>query len=103
MGSIVRRLLVVGFLATACGGSVDARQYEQRCTVDADCVAVHSGELCQTCGGCPNAAINASAKSDYDADVKAISATCPPKLGTVECAACFAPTPVCTAGVCALP
>jgi hypothetical protein len=104
MAPQARRLLVVGLLATACGGSIDAGLYEHRCAADTDCVAVHSGELCQTCGGCPNAAINASALSAYEADARAISDTCPPKLGTstVACAACLAPTPVCSAGVCAL-
>jgi hypothetical protein len=91
-------------LTTACGGTVTASHYTQTCSQDNDCTPIYSGELCQVCGGCANAAINVSDRARYDADVKAISGSCPPRLGPPAlCSACRAPAGAkCVANTCAL-
>lgn len=77
--------------------------YSSACGVDADCVAVYIGPLCQVCGGCSNAAINVADQAKRDADAASASRSCPPQTGPRPvCAACREPAATCDAGVCAL-
>jgi hypothetical protein len=96
----ITSLLLLVALASACGGSVDARDYGQGCAVDADCVAVFSGQLCGACGACANAAISASSYARYTADVAAIA--CAPRPVGLPCPMCQEPAAACNAGVCVL-
>ncbi|HXN32718.1 MAG TPA: hypothetical protein VN894_12685 [Polyangiaceae bacterium] len=49
---------------------IQASNYDQSCTTDSDCVAVSEGSFCYPGGGgCPTAAIRASALAQYQADV----------------------------------
>ena len=86
---------------SGCGGSVEAKHYDQACTQDSDCVPVYSGPLCQACDGCPNAAINSSARAAYEKDVAGISASCPPRP-QVNCSPCYPPVARCATGSCVL-
>lgn len=99
-------LVLIAVLAcSACNTALELKDYAQSCSIDADCVAVYVGQVCNTCGGCANAAINQASKAKYDADARAVSANCPPRLGgPVVCAAaaCVQPRVVCTAGTCEL-
>ena len=75
--------------------SIDASHYDRSCKQDSDCIAVYSGSFCgsgsDTCA-CENAAISASAQSQYDSDLSATHPlVCP----------CPAPPAVgCNAGTC---
>jgi hypothetical protein len=94
---------LAALLLAACNTTIDVAQYDQSCSVAADCVAVYTGALCQVCGGGDTAAINVSAKSKYDADAKALSGGCPPRFGPQPACSPREPrTPVCTAGACGL-
>lgn len=102
----MRRLLHLLVLAVfaACGTpTLQTNDYGKTCSVDADCVAVYLGPLCQVCGGCTNAAISVADKAKYDADAKAGAQACPPRLGPQPaCAPCEQPAATCDAGVCSL-
>jgi hypothetical protein len=52
-----------------CG--IRASDYDQACTVGADCVAVFQTSACSSSCTCPNTAINVSALSQYRADFAA--------------------------------
>jgi hypothetical protein len=52
-----------------CG--IRASDYDQACTVGADCVAVYQTTACSSDCDCPNTAINVSALSQYRADFAA--------------------------------
>jgi len=96
-------LLFFSLSLAACGTpTLEVKDYSKACTVEADCVAVYIGPLCQTCGGCPNEAISQSSKAKYDADAAAAARSCPPNLNRAVCAACRLPEVACTAGACAL-
>lgn len=88
-------LLVLAPLAfAACDGVtvVDVTQYDQTCSVDADCVLVQDGDIC--CG-CPDAAINKGDLPRYQDDLGTCEAVC-----DIGCVA--NPTPFCDAGKCAV-
>lgn len=99
-------LLLAAALALAgCDTTLDAKDYSQTCSVDADCVPVFVGEVCNACGGCQSAAINKADKGRYDADAKAISGSCIRLPGPpVACAAaaCLAPVGACVNGACTI-
>src|SRR5262245_14841610 len=88
------------FLLAACGGSdttpLNTDGYNKACSADADCVAIHSGQICGGCT-CANDAINRADLSKYQAALKAIADSCskPP----LECP-CHAPMAGCVQGVC---
>lgn len=65
-------------LAGSCSpAALEASNYDQSCTEDADCVAVLAGDLC----GCGTpASVNRGAQSDIEADAQVLRATCPPNL-----------------------
>lgn len=68
---------VVGL--AACGPKeVQAKDYDQSCAQDSDCVLVAeltvSGGSCSI--GCPNAAIRASERERYNADLKSAESSC---------------------------
>ncbi len=74
---------------------IQASSYDQSCKVDSDCVAVGEGNACYACQiACPNAAINASAKARYLADIPKTAAT----GQFCGCPAAF--NPCCRAGIC---
>jgi hypothetical protein len=75
-------------------GTIKASDYDQACTTAADCVAVIDGNLCGSCF-CPNAAINQSALSAYNAGVTAAGGPSPS-----DCFCPALPPVACTNGVC---
>lgn len=94
---------VCAALLLACNTTLDVAHYDQSCSVDSDCVAAFTGELCAVCGGCANTALNVAAKAKYDADAKGLRSACPPQLGEqARCGPCDLRAPVCSAGTCAL-
>ena len=79
-------------------GTIAAAAYDQKCTVDSDCVLVTEGDLCQSfCDNCSNATISASAQAQYQADFAMKSST-----ASRICPCAFIPAPVCKQGVCAM-
>lgn len=100
----MRTAFLLLMLATACGTpTLVETDYAKNCSVDADCVGVYVGPLCQVCGGCANTAINVADKAKRDADAAAASRSCPPRLGPQPaCAPCREPTAACTNGTCVL-
>ncbi|MDP1916896.1 MAG: hypothetical protein Q8L14_11645 [Myxococcales bacterium] len=104
----MRSLLVIALClaASACrlDTTIDAKDYTQTCTANADCVLVAEGDACSPCGGCQTSAINVSAKASFDRDVTTLKNSCPPRLfqPPVACAAaaCLQPEAFCNAGTC---
>jgi hypothetical protein len=76
-------------------GTIQASDYDQTCTKDADCTSVTDGNLCTIgCTNCPNATINMNALSQYSADFsKKLS-------GPRDCPCPLGPAPVCNSGTC---
>lgn len=95
----------LSLLAFACDTTIAAKDYNQKCSVDADCVLVGEGDLCAPCGGgCGSQAINTADKARYDRDATAIRNACVRLPGPpVACAAiaCQEPEAFCNAGTCA--
>ena len=85
-------------IAAACSGSssIDPEKYDRTCGNANDCVTI----VTDACCGCPTAAINAKAESQYEADLAAAKQNC----GGVSCPniACQAVIAGCNAGLCVL-
>lgn len=81
--------------APPCSGAIDASDYDQSCTTDADCVAVYTGSVCGGCF-CPNGAVGSKGFAAYQTDWNAYG---PPAS---VCFCPLLPTPVCTGGVCTM-
>jgi hypothetical protein len=102
--SLLLLLLVV--VSTACGSTViEAKDYNQTCSTNADCVLVSEGDQCSPCGGgCQSAAVNVADASKYTRDAAALKNACPPRFGPqplCAAAACLQPEAFCNAGTCA--
>jgi hypothetical protein len=97
------RVLGIVTLAIGCGGSIRARDYDQTCEIDADCVVINDGEKCaiERCS-CGNASINAQDLERFDADLAALVCIPVPRLDNAECLCAPAAEPICSAGSCAL-
>jgi|JI10StandDraft_1071094.scaffolds.fasta_scaffold12654_7 hypothetical protein len=98
-------ILLSALVVTACDTTIEAKDYKQTCSTDAECVPVFVGQFCNGgCGGCANAAINQSDVSRYTSDVTTITNACvrvgPPVL--CAAAACRQPEAACVNGACAL-
>ncbi|MDP1918106.1 MAG: hypothetical protein Q8L14_17810 [Myxococcales bacterium] len=95
-------------LGAACDTRVSAKDYNQTCTANAECVVISEAEFCQPCGAVfTAAAINVAELSRYERERDAISKSgCPPRLGPTPL--CLPPQPVpavelrpvCNAGTC---
>jgi hypothetical protein len=107
----IHRLLASSFLvacavvAACTSGSsspsdvITVTSFDTSCKADTDCVAIVAGSI--GCCGCANAAINASSKAAYDADVAVIDqhrGVC-----TADCVDCPQVAPFCANGTCAIP
>lgn len=57
-----------GEVTASCSDEVRADDYEQGCSVDADCVAVYEGPVSDACR-CVNAAISADELATYESDL----------------------------------
>lgn len=79
---------------------LDLSKYDDDCKVDDDCTRV-SSNLCMPCF-CPDDAVAVSAKAQYEADARALTAQCLPGSGDVACAACYDRKAICNAGRCEL-
>jgi hypothetical protein len=78
--------------------SISAADYEQRCSVDSDCVAVSEGSACGGCAlKCSLATINAKAEMQYRSDLAKLT-----ELQSSErvCRCPSAPPPCCVDGQC---
>jgi hypothetical protein len=73
----------------SCALGIAATSYDRSCTQDADCVAVFSGDVCNSDCRCPNAAIRASALTRYEADATKLV------KGPSICNCSFIPAPRC--------
>jgi hypothetical protein len=85
------------------GGPLDAADYDQSCSTDADCVAVPEGpiECCSSVSCSPaNAAINKGALPQFEADFQA---DFPTNCGDIACPAiCAINNAQCSQGKCAV-
>jgi hypothetical protein len=79
---------------------IHARDYDQSCTVAADCVPIVEGSACAECP-CWNAAINASQLPAEVEAAEGASASCPSEP-MVWCGACSEAYAICQGGRCAL-
>lgn len=97
-------LTAASLFALACDTTIAAKDYNQKCTVDADCVLVSEGDLCGPCGGgCATQAVNVADSARYSRDATAIRNACVRLPGPpVACAAaaCLQPEAFCNAGTC---
>ncbi len=97
-------LAAVACLLVACSSSsshqanIAASDYDQSCQQDDECVAVYEGDVC-ACGGCDNAAINASDSTAYSADRDAAQSTCPSGQQCFD-GACAQAATLCVHGSC---
>jgi hypothetical protein len=62
-----------------------AEDYDQNCTIDANCHLVVEGDAC-ACEGCENAAVSASVLDQYQSDWEAIECPNDPPTCTAACA-----------------
>lgn len=98
-------VLLSALVVTACNTTIEAKDYKQTCSTDAECVPVFVGQFCNgRCGSCANAAINQSDVSRYTSDVNTISNSCIRVGPPVLCASapCRQPEAACVNGACAL-
>ena len=79
---------------------LDAKQYDESCSVATDCTAEHLGDQCVVCG-CPNGAIGKKDFARFTADQTNARNACGP-MPAIGCAACAMPTVTCVSGVCGL-
>jgi hypothetical protein len=89
--------LLAALLLGACGSSpqmIVASNYDQTCTVDADCSVIYVGEVCGC--GCTHDAINMKDYARYLVDYR--DRDCHPK---VVCGVCASVSAYCNAGKCA--
>jgi hypothetical protein len=110
-GMVAMTLLIAGWSLCACNGSctIVASNYTTTCTVDADCVGIQAGDICDPntgyvdpCLGCgsPNAAIARSSYSQYVSDI----AAAPEPDGPNQCYCGPGPDDAfCDHGTCAVP
>ncbi len=78
---------------------IQASSFDQSCKVDSDCVAVGEGDVCYPCiVACSNAAINVSAKGQYDSVVSNTAPTNNGDTTNCNCPASF--NPCCRDGIC---
>ena len=102
------RLCVAVFLLAACDSRLAAKDYDQKCSVNADCMLVSEGEFCAACGPVITpAAINVAEAARYQRESDAIGKNgCPPRLGPLPPCAPPQEMPtvqleaVCNAGTC---
>lgn len=92
---------VAALFAAGCSSTISAADYDQSCVVDADCAVVTEGDKCNLdrCN-CGNAAINASARADYEADVAALVCLTP-SLSSSACLCEQVTSVTCIEGTCA--
>jgi hypothetical protein len=77
-----------------------ASGYDQSCSFDADCVAVSEGDACSVClSACRNAAINASAVTQFYDDFAKIS-TMTNYNGDIDCGCTERFSACCRGGTC---
>lgn len=106
----MRALFVVAVLVlgAACNPRLSAKDYQQTCAMDAECVVISEGEFCKPCGAVfTAAAINVADLPRYERERDAIAKSgCPPRLGPLPPCAPPQPVPtvelraVCNAGAC---
>jgi hypothetical protein len=99
-------LLLLLLVLPACHSTfISAKDYDQTCATDSDCVAVADGDMCgAVCGVCPNAAVNAKVANQYSLDANAIACV-NLNLGprpAIACSPCFQPMAVCVQGKCGI-
>ncbi len=88
-------LLLCGCWSTA----ISAKDYDQTCSAASDCVLVTDGNACAVCT-CPNAAVNAKARAQFNSDQNAIACV---HLGPgVRCGVCDTAVVACTDGKCGI-
>lgn len=94
-----------GSTGSGAGGAASteqwAKDYDQSCDFDEDCVTVVEGDACG-CVGCESAAVNREVVEKYQSDWNSIE--CPPDLPDLVCPAiaCALRLPACTSmGLCA--
>ena len=97
----MRKLLLFAFtlivIGAACGGgssSIDPEKYDRTCKNANDCVLI----VTDACCGCPSAAINIGAQSQYTADLADAKKNC----SGVACPGvqCLSYVAGCSGGVC---
>jgi hypothetical protein len=78
-GVVLLSVLLLG----ACDTRVSAKDYNQACTANADCVVVSEVEFCNPCGRTFTAsAINTAELPRYQRELDALGKSgCPPRLG----------------------
>lgn len=90
-------ILVLGALLSGCDTSVDVTDYDQSCSVDADCVVVLVGSLCSC--ACTYDAIAQRDLGQYQEDATAANDNC--STNDTCFAPCEPPGPAaCTGGKC---
>jgi hypothetical protein len=115
-GKLMRTFLLLSVVMalTSCRATIESSEYSKACVVDADCVAVVEGDLCQACvpptltperelfcRGNTTVAISASQASRYAADYAALKRGCPLDLTACPQGCVGATEAFCEAGQCA--
>ena len=79
---------------------IRASDYNQKCSVGSDCIAIEEGDVCG-CGGCGNAAINVSDQGRFNADETSRRAQCAPSAQPCP-DGCQLTQAYCSGGTCAV-
>lgn len=94
----MRFALAFAFVFAGCSTDIRTTSYDRKCVSDTDCVAVYSGEVCNTCR-CPNAAVSQKDADRYKKDLESILKACGTRA-KVDCEPCNPTTGLCLGGTC---
>ena len=89
--------LALGLAGCAADTTIDAEDYDESCSTDADCTNVFVGDVCGC--GCTTAPISVAEIERYAADQRAKMSACEEVLTCEACA--DDPPPICKQGTCA--
>jgi len=91
-------LALLALCACGAGTEINTGSYDLRCATDVDCTPVYQGDACAVCG-CPNAAVNTSQVTRYEADLARLRTKCGP-MPAIACGACLPRRGLCTSSRC---
>lgn len=75
MRSILASIALLASILMGCDTTLQADDYERRCTEDDECTVVYEGDVCEECGQ-SNAAIHRDDRPRYGSDLQTLQGLC---------------------------
>lgn len=97
--------IVVSVAAFSCEPAppaIEAADYDQACSQNSTCVAVITGNVCDTCARTIDA-VSEEALEEFTSDAALLQDACPPPRGVVDCEPAPIRIPECIDGTCTVP